>query len=143
MMGATPQDSSYNTYSHTAIAYGISSFEPCIGRYSTDRGFEGDRGFGEEHDRRVDGDGDGDGDDDDRDNGEDAEDEKQPVPVAPASRCDGWPRHKKEKGLTCSFMSVMNKISGSRNKRSGVTCEVPVPTRRRKKLKGSDVSRQA
>ncbi|KAI5676688.1 hypothetical protein M9H77_07638 [Catharanthus roseus] len=44
MMGTAPQDSSYSTYGHIAIAYGVSSSKPYIGRHSTYRGFEGDRG---------------------------------------------------------------------------------------------------
>ncbi|KAI5656359.1 hypothetical protein M9H77_25152 [Catharanthus roseus] len=47
-------------------------------------------------------------------------------------------RHGKGKGLTGSFMSVMSKIAGSRNKRPEVAHKVPVPTQKRKKLKLSD-----
>ncbi|KAI5659648.1 hypothetical protein M9H77_28441 [Catharanthus roseus] len=137
MVGTAPQDSSYSTLDYTATTYGVSSSEPYIGRHSTDRDFEGDRGLGEEYDRRVDDDGDGD-DDDDQDESEDVGDEKQPVPVAPASGSDGWPRHGKGKGLTGNFMSVMSKISGSRNKRPDVTRDVLAPTQRRKKVKASD-----
>ncbi|KAI5676744.1 hypothetical protein M9H77_07694 [Catharanthus roseus] len=46
--------------------------------------------------------------------------EEQPVHVAlvaHSSGSDGCPRHGKGKGLTDSFMSVMSKIAGSRNKR--------------------------
>ncbi|KAI5658460.1 hypothetical protein M9H77_27253 [Catharanthus roseus] len=118
-------DSSYSTYGHTTTAFGFSSSEPYIERHSIDRGFEGDRGLGEEHDRvrslHIEGEADerldDDGDDDDHDDGEDAGDEEQHIPVAPASGSDGRPRHKKGKGLTGSFMSVVSKISGSRNKR--------------------------
>ncbi|KAI5682891.1 hypothetical protein M9H77_04119 [Catharanthus roseus] len=54
------------------------------------------------------------------DEGDDAGDEEQPVHVAPmahSSGSDGHPRHGKGKGLTGSFMSVMSKIAGPRNKR--------------------------
>ncbi|KAI5648314.1 hypothetical protein M9H77_34319 [Catharanthus roseus] len=139
------RDSSYNTLGYTATAYGVSTSKPYIGRHSTDRGFEVDRSLGEEHDRvqslniqgeadeRVDDDGDGDGDDDDQNYGEDAGDEEQPVPVAPASRSDRQSRHGKGKGLTDSFMSVMSKISGSRNKRPGMAHEILAPIQMRKK----------
>ncbi|KAI5683432.1 hypothetical protein M9H77_04660 [Catharanthus roseus] len=117
----------------------------------TTRGFEGDRGLGEEHDSvrslhiegEADegGDDDGDGSDDDQDEGEDDGDEEQPVLVAPASGSDGRPHREKGKGITSNFMSVMSKISGSRNKRSDVAREVPAPTQRKKKVKASDWSR--
>ncbi|KAI5650761.1 hypothetical protein M9H77_36766 [Catharanthus roseus] len=134
MVCAAQQDSSYSTLGYTTIAYGVSSSEPYIERHSIDRGFEGDKGLGEEHDRvrslhikgeadeRVDDDGDGDGDSDD------AGDEEQSVPVAPASGFDVRPRRGKGKGLT----------GRSRNKRPDVAREVPAPTQRRKKVKASD-----
>ncbi|KAI5678839.1 hypothetical protein M9H77_09789 [Catharanthus roseus] len=49
--------------------------------------------------------------------GDDAGDEEQPVYVAYASGSDGRPYHGKGKGLIGSFMSVMSKIAGPRNKR--------------------------
>ncbi|KAI5654856.1 hypothetical protein M9H77_32043 [Catharanthus roseus] len=111
-------------------------------------GFEGNRGLGEEHDRvhalHIEGEADEGGDyggDDDQDEGEDAGDEEQPMPVAPVAHAngfDGRSRHEKGKGLTGSFISMMSKISGSRNKRTNVTREVPAPTQRRKKVKSSD-----
>ncbi|KAI5672330.1 hypothetical protein M9H77_12694 [Catharanthus roseus] len=42
------------------------------------------------------------------------------------------------KGLTSSFMSVMSKIAGSRNKRPKVAREVPALTLKMKKVKASD-----
>ncbi|KAI5672144.1 hypothetical protein M9H77_12508 [Catharanthus roseus] len=90
----------------------------------------GDRVVGEEQERvrslhiqgEADerGDDDGDGGDDDQDDGDDYGDEEQTIyvaPVAPANGSDGRPRHGKGKGLTGSFMSVMSKLAGSRNKR--------------------------
>ncbi|KAI5675542.1 hypothetical protein M9H77_06492 [Catharanthus roseus] len=71
------------------------------------------------------------------DEGDDAGDEEQLMlvaPVAHASGSDERPRHGKGKGLTGSFMSVMSKIAGSRNKRPDVAREVPAPTQERKKL---------
>ncbi|KAI5656731.1 hypothetical protein M9H77_25524 [Catharanthus roseus] len=53
--------------------------------------------------------------------------------AAPANGSDGRPRHRKGKGLTCSFMSVMSKIAGSRNKRPDMAREVPALTQKRKK----------
>ncbi|KAI5672106.1 hypothetical protein M9H77_12470 [Catharanthus roseus] len=88
---------------------------------------------GEEDER---GDDDGDGGDDDQDEGDDAGDEEQPVPVAPASGSDERPCHGKE--LTGSFISVMSKIAGSRNRRPNVAREVSAPTQKRKKVKASD-----
>ncbi|KAI5662405.1 hypothetical protein M9H77_21728 [Catharanthus roseus] len=79
--------------------------------------------------------------DDDGDGGDDDGDEEQTVyvaPVAPASGSDRGPRHKKGKSLTGSFMSVMSKIAGSRNKRPEVARDVPAPTQKRKKMKASD-----
>ncbi|KAI5649672.1 hypothetical protein M9H77_35677 [Catharanthus roseus] len=126
---------------------------PFIGRrHSTDLGAEADSGLGEEPDRvrsvhiglegyeRVDDEDDGDGDNDDHDDGEDAGDKEQPVslaPVAYASGSDGRPYHRKGKGLTGSFMSIMSKISGSRNKRPNKARDVPAPTQW-KRLKASD-----
>ncbi|KAI5657286.1 hypothetical protein M9H77_26079 [Catharanthus roseus] len=46
IVAAASQDSSYSIYGHTATAYGVSSSELYLGRHSTDRGFEGDRGKG-------------------------------------------------------------------------------------------------
>ncbi|KAI5678862.1 hypothetical protein M9H77_09812 [Catharanthus roseus] len=100
-----------------------------------DMGFEGDRGLARS--KKED---DGDGGDDDQDEGDYAGDEEQPVPVAPASGSDGCPRH--GKGLTGSFMSVMSKIVGSRNKRPDVAREVSALTQKRKKVKAFG-SRQA
>ncbi|KAI5654370.1 hypothetical protein M9H77_31557 [Catharanthus roseus] len=124
-----------------------SSTQPSAG----DRAFEGDKGFGEEHDRvqtlyikgeaEEGGDDASNGGDDDEDEGEDAGDEEQPVPMAPlacASGFDGRPHHGKGKGLTWSFMSMMRKISRFRNKRPDVSREVSAPTQRRKKVKSSD-----
>ncbi|KAI5653474.1 hypothetical protein M9H77_30661 [Catharanthus roseus] len=50
------------------------------------------------------------------------------APVAPANGSDGCPRHRKGKGLTGSFMSVMSKFAGSRNKRPEMAHDVPAPT---------------
>ncbi|KAI5649158.1 hypothetical protein M9H77_35163 [Catharanthus roseus] len=120
MVDAVPHDSSYSTHDYTATDYGVSSSESFIGRHSADMYFESDRSLCEEHDRvrsltiggeaheRVD--DDGDGNDDDHDDGEDAGDEEQLVPLAPASGSDGRPRQ--GKGLTGSFMSVMNPVEG-------------------------------
>ncbi|KAI5658703.1 hypothetical protein M9H77_27496 [Catharanthus roseus] len=136
MIGAAPHDSSCSKHEYSHANNGALSSEPYIGRpvyrvCESDRGFEGDRGLGEEHDRvrslhieeEADqgGDDDGDSSDDDQDEGGDAGDEEQPVPVAPANGFDRCPRH--EKGLTGSFMSMMSKISGSRNKRPNVARE--------------------
>ncbi|KAI5654437.1 hypothetical protein M9H77_31624 [Catharanthus roseus] len=82
--------------------------------------------------------GDDDGGDDDQDEGVDVGDEEQPVPVAPANGSDERPRHGKGKGLTGSFMSMMSKIQGSRNKRPDVAREVLALTQKRKKVKASD-----
>ncbi|KAI5669351.1 hypothetical protein M9H77_19204 [Catharanthus roseus] len=87
------------------------------------------------------GDDDGDSGDDDQDEGDDDGDEEQTVyvaSVAPASGSDRRPRHGKGKGLTRSFMSVMSKIAGSRNKRPEVARDVPASTQKRKKVKASD-----
>ncbi|KAI5662349.1 hypothetical protein M9H77_21672 [Catharanthus roseus] len=96
------------------VDFGVSSSEPYIGR-PVDRVCEGDRGLDEEHDRvhalHIEG---------EADEGEDAGDEEQPVLVAHASGSDRHPCHGKGKGLTGSFMSMMSKISGSRNKRPNV-----------------------
>ncbi|KAI5647526.1 hypothetical protein M9H77_33531 [Catharanthus roseus] len=43
-----------------------------------------------------------------------------------------------DRGLTASFMSVMSKFAGSRNKRPEVARDVPAPTQKRKKVKASD-----
>ncbi|KAI5656299.1 hypothetical protein M9H77_25092 [Catharanthus roseus] len=99
-----------------------------------------------EADQRADDDGDGgdddgDGGDDDQDDDDDDGDEEQTVhvaPVAPASGSDGRPRHGKGKGLTGSFMSVMSKFAGSRNKRPEVARDVSAPTQKRKKVKPSN-----
>ncbi|KAI5654119.1 hypothetical protein M9H77_31306 [Catharanthus roseus] len=101
---------------------------------------------GREADERGDDDGDGgddDGDDgdDDQDDGDDDGDKEQTVhvaPVAPASGSDRRPRHGKGKGLAGSFMWVMSKFAGSRNKRTEVARDVSAPTQKRKKVKASD-----
>ncbi|KAI5682156.1 hypothetical protein M9H77_03384 [Catharanthus roseus] len=126
----------------------FTSQSPLPSHLSHTHGFESDRGLGEESDKvrslHIEGeadervDDDGNGDDDDQDDGEDAGDEEQPVPVAPASGFDERPHHEKGKELTDSFMSIMSKISGSRNKRPDVAREVLAPTQRRKKVKASD-----
>ncbi|KAI5650229.1 hypothetical protein M9H77_36234 [Catharanthus roseus] len=138
MVGAAPHDSSCSTHGYSHTDFGVSSSEPYIGRPADrvcegDRGFEGDRGLGEEHDRvqalHIEGETDEGGDDsydDDQDEGEDAGDEEQPVlvvPVAHASGFDERPHHGIGKGLTGNFMSMMSKISGSRNKRPDVARE--------------------
>ncbi|KAI5658109.1 hypothetical protein M9H77_26902 [Catharanthus roseus] len=154
MFGAGPQDSSCSTYGYSHADYGISSSVPYVLRPAdrvckSDIGFEGDRGVGEEQDRvgslhikdEVDVRGNGDGGDDDQDEGDDAIDEEQPMPVAPvghSSGSDGRPHHGEGKWLTSSFMLVMSKIAGFRNKRPEVACEIPAPTQRRKKVKASD-----
>ncbi|KAI5667927.1 hypothetical protein M9H77_17780 [Catharanthus roseus] len=149
MIGTTPHDSSCSTHGYSHIDFGVSSSEPYIGR-PVYRVCKGDRGIGEEHDRvrslhikgEADqgGDDDGDSGDGNQDEGEDAGDEEQPVPVAPASGSNGHPHHGKGKGkgLTGNFMSMMSKISGSRNKRPNVAREVLAPTQRRKKVKASN-----
>ncbi|KAI5677620.1 hypothetical protein M9H77_08570 [Catharanthus roseus] len=152
LVGGVPPDSSYNTYDYTAIDYGISSSKPFVGRDYWDIGIEGDRGvnpepamvgslhIGGEDDRRV---HDHSNDDDDDDGGDDAGDEEEPVPVAlvthaaPTSSFGGRPHSGKRKGLTDSFMLVMSKISGSRNKTLDKERDVLAPTRR-KKAKSSD-----
>ncbi|KAI5673903.1 hypothetical protein M9H77_14267 [Catharanthus roseus] len=112
--------------------------------YSThDLRFQCDQGLGEEPDKvqslhiegeedeRADDGGNGDDDND----GEDARDEEQPMPLAPVgptSGSNGRPRHRKGKGLTGSFMSVMSKISRSCNKRLDKARDVPVPTQRKR-----------
>ncbi|KAI5666666.1 hypothetical protein M9H77_16519 [Catharanthus roseus] len=124
-----PRQIGVNTHAYSHADFGVSSSKPYIGR-PVDRG-EVDEG----------GDDGGDGGDDGEDEGEDAGDEEQPVPVAPVAHTsvsDGRPRYGKGKGLTRSFMSMMSKISGSRNKRPDVAREVPAPTQRRKKIKSSE-----
>ncbi|KAI5668932.1 hypothetical protein M9H77_18785 [Catharanthus roseus] len=154
MFGAAPQDSSCRTHGYSHAEYGVSSSVPYVPRPADrvcegDIGFEGDRGVGEEQERvgslYIEGeaderdDDDGDGGDEDQDEGDDAGDEEQPVtPVAHASGSDEHPRHGKGKGLTGSFMSVMSKITGSRNKRPEVAREVPDSTQKRQKVKPSD-----
>ncbi|KAI5673256.1 hypothetical protein M9H77_13620 [Catharanthus roseus] len=156
MFGAAPQDSSCSTHEYSHAEYDVSSSVPYGPRLADrvcegDIGFEGNRGVGEEQERvgslhiegEADerGDDDGDGGDDDQDEGDDAGDKEQPVHVAPvahSSRLDGRPRHGKRKGLTGSFMLVMSKIAGSRNKRPKVAREIPTPTQKRKKVKPSD-----
>ncbi|KAI5671103.1 hypothetical protein M9H77_11467 [Catharanthus roseus] len=144
MLGAALQDSSCSTHRYSHADYGISSSVPYVPRpadrvFEGDMGFEGDRGLARskkesdpyilrERWMRA-------------DEGDDAGDEEQFVPVAPValvSGSDGRPRHEKGKGLTGSFMSVMSKIAGSRNKRPDVAREVPAPTQKRKKVKVSD-----
>ncbi|KAI5678269.1 hypothetical protein M9H77_09219 [Catharanthus roseus] len=75
-------------------------------------------------DERVD-----DGDDDDDDNGEDAGDEEQHVPLEPVAFA--------RKLLTGNFISVMSKISGSRDRRPEKARDVTAPTQR-KRVKASD-----
>ncbi|KAI5678353.1 hypothetical protein M9H77_09303 [Catharanthus roseus] len=139
MVGAAPHDSSCSTHGYSHADFSVSSSKPYIGRpidrvCEGDRAFEGDRGLGEEHERvqalHIEGkayeggnDG-GDGGDDGEDEGEDVGDEEQPVPMAHASGFDERPRHGKWKGLIGSFMSMMRKISGSRNKRLDVAREI-------------------
>ncbi|KAI5677449.1 hypothetical protein M9H77_08399 [Catharanthus roseus] len=150
MVGTAPHDSSCSIHGYSHADFGVSSSEPYIGR-PADMVCEGDRGLGEEHDKvrslhikgETDegGDDDGNGGNDDQEEGEDAGNEEQPVPmahVAPASGSDGRLLHGKRKGLTGSFMSIMNKISGSRNKRPDVAREVLTPTQKKKKVKASD-----
>ncbi|KAI5650633.1 hypothetical protein M9H77_36638 [Catharanthus roseus] len=52
--------------------------------------------------------------------------------MAPASGFNRRPCHGKGKGLTGSFLSVMSKISGSRNKRPDKAHDVLAPTQRKK-----------
>ncbi|KAI5673016.1 hypothetical protein M9H77_13380 [Catharanthus roseus] len=139
MFGAAPQDSSCSTYRYSHAEYSISSSVPYVPRPADrvcegDIGFEGDRELArckkesdpyilrERRMREV---------NDDQDEGDYVVDEEQPVSVAPvghSSGSDRRPHHGKEKGLTGSFMSVMSKIAGSRNKRLEVAREVPAPT---------------
>ncbi|KAI5659563.1 hypothetical protein M9H77_28356 [Catharanthus roseus] len=111
--------------------YGVSSSEPFIERHSADMFFE------EAHERVNDV---GDGDDHDHDDSEDAGDEEQPMPVAPASGSDRRPRHEKGKGLTGSFMSVMNKISGSQEEIEGFILGADRPSRGRSCCPGAHPS---
>ncbi|KAI5653186.1 hypothetical protein M9H77_30373 [Catharanthus roseus] len=129
MVGTTPHDSSCSTHGYSHADFGVSSSEPYIGK-PVYRGEANERG-----------DDSGDGGDDGEDEGEDASDEEQPMPAAPvahASGSDGRPRHENRKGLLESFMSMIKKISRSRNKRPDVACEVLAPTQRRNKVKPSD-----
>ncbi|KAI5668507.1 hypothetical protein M9H77_18360 [Catharanthus roseus] len=139
---AAPQDSSCSTHGYSHAEYGVSSSDPY-----------GNRVVGEEQERvrslhiqgeadeRGDDDGDGSDDDggggdDDQDDGDDDGDEEHTVFVAlvvPASGSDRRPRHGKGKGLTGSFMSVMSKFVGSRNKRPEVARDVTTPTQKMKK----------
>ncbi|KAI5654683.1 hypothetical protein M9H77_31870 [Catharanthus roseus] len=68
------------------------------------------------------GDDDGDGDDDD----------DKPVPLAHASSSSHRPAPGKGKGLTGSFMSLMSKIAGSRQKRPEKSHPLTNPTQRKK-----------
>ncbi|KAI5653569.1 hypothetical protein M9H77_30756 [Catharanthus roseus] len=68
----------------------------------------------------------GDDDDDGDDHGDDDDDES--VPVAHASSFGYRPAPGKGKGLTGSFMSVMSKIAGSRQKRPKKSCPTTNPT---------------
>ncbi|KAI5647574.1 hypothetical protein M9H77_33579 [Catharanthus roseus] len=141
---AAPQDCSCSTHGYSHVEYGVSSSVPYVSR-SADRvcegdiGFEGDRGLErskKELDPYILRES-----DTDQDEGDDVGDEEQPVPVTPVadvSGSDGHPHHKKRKGMTSSFMSVMSKIAGSRNKRPEVAHKVPTPTQKRKKVKLSD-----
>ncbi|KAI5652852.1 hypothetical protein M9H77_30039 [Catharanthus roseus] len=130
-----------HTHGYSHAEYGVSSSVPYVPRHAIGYvrlilalrviggGNEQERG-GSLHIEGV-ADKRGDGGDDDQDEGDDAGDEEQPVPVASvahASGSDGRPRHRKGKGLTRSFMSVMSKIAGSHNKRPEVAREVPTPT---------------
>ncbi|KAI5650442.1 hypothetical protein M9H77_36447 [Catharanthus roseus] len=80
------------------------------------------------------------GEDDQRvhDDDDDNDDDDEPVPVAPmasaapASLSGSRPHPGKGKGLTGSFMSIMSKISGSRNKRPNKARDVSAPTQKKK-----------
>ncbi|KAI5673548.1 hypothetical protein M9H77_13912 [Catharanthus roseus] len=137
ILGTAPQDSSCSTHGYSHTEYGVSSSVPYIPRpvykvYEGDMGFEF-RGLARSkkesdpyilRERRM----------------REMMMMEQPVPVAPvtpACGSDSRPYHGKGKGLTGSFMSMMNKIVGSRNKRPDVVLEVPPPTQKRKKVKAS------
>ncbi|KAI5659506.1 hypothetical protein M9H77_28299 [Catharanthus roseus] len=127
IVGGVPADSSYNIHGYTTTDYGVSSSEPFIGRDSGDMGLEGSRGLGEEPDmvrsQHIGGDG-NERVHDDSDDDDDDDDDNSLVT-------------EKKKGLTGSLMSVMSKISGSRNKRPDKAHDTPAPTQR-KKVKSSD-----
>ncbi|KAI5683482.1 hypothetical protein M9H77_04710 [Catharanthus roseus] len=138
MLGAARQDSSCNTHGYSHVEYCVSSSDPYV-LGPADRVLEGDRAT----DERSDDDGDSSDDDDDDDDGDrgddgDVEQTVHIAPVAPVSGSDWRPRHGKGKGLTGSFMSVMSKFAGSRNKRPEVAHDVPARTQKRKKVKASD-----
>ncbi|KAI5659860.1 hypothetical protein M9H77_28653 [Catharanthus roseus] len=71
-------------------------------------------------------------DDDDDDDGDNDGDDHESVPVVEASSSDHRPAPGKGKGLTGSFMSVMSKIAGSRQKRPEKLRPPTNPTQRKK-----------
>ncbi|KAI5678281.1 hypothetical protein M9H77_09231 [Catharanthus roseus] len=73
-----------------------------------------------------------DGGHDDDDDSDDDGDDHEPVPVVDASSSSHRPAPGKGKGLTGSFMSVMSKIAGSRQKRPEKSRPPTNPTQRKK-----------
>ncbi|KAI5683115.1 hypothetical protein M9H77_04343 [Catharanthus roseus] len=130
LAGSVPVDSSYSGAEYGATALGNPSSDVGLGRDSgTFRSEEAVRvgslliysSEGNEDEREDDGghdDDDDDNDDDDNDDdGDDDGDDHEPVPVVKAAFSGYKPAPGKEKGLTGSFMLVMSKIAGSRQKR--------------------------
>ncbi|KAI5676391.1 hypothetical protein M9H77_07341 [Catharanthus roseus] len=135
LVGSVPVDSSYSGTESGATARGNPSSDVGLGKDSgISRSKEAVRvgslcihsGEGDE-DEREDDNG---YDDDDNDDGDDHE----PVPIVEASSSGHKPAPGKGKELTGSFMSVMSKIVGSRQKRSE-KLHPPTNPRQRKKSK--------
>ncbi|KAI5658266.1 hypothetical protein M9H77_27059 [Catharanthus roseus] len=135
-----PADSSYSNVDYGANSCDNPSSDVRLGR---DYGISGDgdrtrskdpdmvgslRIHSSEDDEVQPGDNGGDDDDD----GDGHVDEDEPVPVAHGSSSGGRPAPRKEKGLTGSFISVMNKIAGSRQKRPEKSHPTTHPTQRKK-----------
>ncbi|KAI5681651.1 hypothetical protein M9H77_02879 [Catharanthus roseus] len=107
LAGSVPVDSSYSGVEYGATARGNPSSDVEVGSLCI-HSSEGNE------DERED---DGGHDDDDDDDGDDDSDDHEPVLVIEASSSGHRSAPGRGKGLTISFMSVMSKIAGSRQKR--------------------------
>ncbi|KAI5653917.1 hypothetical protein M9H77_31104 [Catharanthus roseus] len=144
LAGSVPVDSSYSGAEYGATAHGNPSSDVGLGRdFGTSRSEEAVRvgslcihsSEGSE-DKRED-DGGYDDDDDDDDDGDDDGDDHEPVPVVEALSSGHRPAPSKGKRLIVSFMSVMSKIAGSRQKRPE-KWRPPTNPMQRKKSKNDD-----
>ncbi|KAI5666520.1 hypothetical protein M9H77_16373 [Catharanthus roseus] len=132
LAGFVPVDSSYSGAKYGATACGNFSSDVGVGSLRI-HSSEGNKDEHEDDGGHEDGhDDDGGHDDDDDDGSDDDGDDHELVPVVEASSSGHRLAPSKRKGLTGSFMSVMSKIAGSRQKRPEKSRPPTNPMQRKK-----------